>query len=111
MAKIVSAAKSLIVTLSRFLNLKTFTLLLRYCVTAGGALLVAHSHFVTGSGVEFVGGLVPTVAPVIWGWVTQLQASAAVKEAAVTGVPTQPKMLSPVTASAAAEAHAIANAP
>lgn len=81
-------------------------LVLRYAVTAGGSLLVAHSQFVTASDVEKALGLVAVVAPVVLGWITNLQQVAKIKEAAATGIPVQATVLSPVTASPAAVANA-----
>lgn len=86
--------------------MQTVILILRYLITAGGAFMVAHSKFVTGSDVEMMLGLVPTIAPIVLGQLTHLQQKAAIKEAAVTGVAAQVSTLSPLTASPAAAANA-----
>lgn len=92
-------------------TLPQIILVLRYLVTAGGAILIAHSQFVTASTVETALGYVTVFAPIVLGWITNLQQVAKIKEAALTGTPIQATLLSPVTASPAAVANAAATLP
>lgn len=92
-------------------TLAQVTLVIRYLVTAGGGILVMHSQYVTNSDIEKALGAVSVLAPIVLGWITNLQQQAAIKEAAVTGVPKPATTLSAVTASPAAAANAEATLP
>lgn len=87
------------------MDLPTVILILRYLCTVGGGILIAHG-FATDNGLQQALGLIPAIAPAVLGWLSQLQAKAAVKEAAVSGIAAQPKVISPITPSPVAAAHA-----
>jgi hypothetical protein len=89
------------------MDLPTVILILRYLFTAAGGVLIAHG-FATDNGLQQALGLIPALAPMVLGWLSQLQAHTAVKEAAVTGNPVLPTLTSAITPSPAAAANATA---
>lgn len=92
------------------MDLGTLILILRYLFTLGGGALIAHGYL-SQNGMEQGLGLIPAIAPMILGWITNLQGKAAVKEAAVSGIPVQPAILSPLKASPEATANEAATLP
>jgi hypothetical protein len=78
------------------MDLPTVILVLRYLFTVGGGLLIAHGYM-TQSGLEQGLGLIPAIAPGVYGYITHLQGKAAVITAAATGNPVQPTVTSAIT--------------
>lgn len=92
------------------MDLGTLILILRYLFTMGGGILMAHGYL-SQNGLEQGLGLIPAIAPIILAQITHLQGKAAVKEAALTGVPVQPTILAPIKASPEAVANETATLP
>jgi hypothetical protein len=90
-------------------DLQTVILVLRYLFTIGGGILIAHGYL-SQNALEQGLGLIPAIAPMVLGFLVQMQNKAAVKEAAATGVPVPQTTLSPLTPSPAAQDHASAPA-
>ena len=81
--------------------------LLRDLLKVVGAGLITHGAITQGD-YELIAGIVIAAFPIVWSYVARMQAKTAVVKAAVTGVPVQATVTSPI--SATPTETAIANA-